>query len=871
MCVIRKKKHELAMCRFTDNIRSVVLLWLMAVCLAVSAAGGGGGRLLTLRFIDEPLPSALKRLEKAGGKSILFTYKETERYKVTAHVRNKTQAEALAIILSDKPFAFVERDAYFVVQYSEACQRSVKVHGRVTDQKGAPLAYANVVMLDEGDKSYIAGCVTAADGTFALPSMPHGGCMLRVSFVGYTTVTVPCRQENNITLKADAMMLKGVEVKASRPMVERHGGTIVANVAGTPLSMMGSAADMIGHLPFVTGDGGKFSVIGRGGAEIYINGRKVRDTNELGQLQATEIQQAEIIMNPGARYSSDVGAVIRLNTIRMRGQGISGQAYAEWSLGHEGKGREGLSLNYRTGGLDVFVKGNFKENSSYIKNKTISLMNTSSAWTMMSDNIQTGNDSNFKGEVGFNYEPDSRQSFGVRYVADKSLGNSSSHITGNTILLRDGDEYDNIETESETANNNGWNHSVNGYYTGTFGKWSIDFNADYVGGCSRSWQVAANNDEVDATSYNDVLNSLYAAKLVITAPLLGGEMAFGTEETFTDRKDRFTQSGFSADADDHLQQQFYSAFVDYTLSLGRFTARAGLRYEHQRTKYYEASVLKAEQSPTYNDLIPSASVDYSHGDWNFSLAYRLLKLSPLYRMLSSATSYVSKYMYRNGDPLLVPQKHNYFTINGGWRWINFSIWYDYALNMYTSFFKPYDENGHPGVMLQTMASIPYTNMYGMSVELTPKIGIWQPSLSASIDWYDSDARSIGIPYLWNRPGFDFVFDNSLTFSHGWFLNIKARLGLKGRQSYAIKQQYGTIRLRIVKTFFRDKSLRIALSADDIFNTGRGRFTVYGDRTYYDRRTWSDSQRIGISVNYTFNATKTKYKGKGAGRSEKERL
>ena len=859
------------MCKFTENIRSVVLLWLMTVCIGVSAAGGGGGRLLTLRFIDEPLPSALKRLEKAGGKSILFTYKETERFKVTAHVWNKTQAEALAIILNDKPFAFVERDAYFVVQYSEARQRSVKVHGRVTDQKGSPLAYANVVMLDEGDKSYIAGCVTAADGTFALPSMPHGGCMLRVSFVGYTTATVPCRQENNIALKADAMMLKGVEVKASRPMVERHGGTIVANVAGTPLSMMGSAADMIGHLPFVTGDGGKFSVIGRGGAEIYINGRKVRDTNELGQLQATEIQQAEIIMNPGARYSSDVGAVIRLNTIRMRGQGISGQAYAEWSQGHGGKGREGISLNYRTGGLDVFMKGNFKENSSYIKNKTISLMNTSSAWTMTSDNIQTGNDSDFKGEIGFNYEPDSRQSFGVRYVADKSLGNSSAHITGNTVLLRDGDEYDNIETESETANNNGWNHSVNGYYTGTFGKWSIDFNADYVGGCSRSWQVAVNNDDVDATSYNDVRNTLYAAKLVITAPLLGGEVAFGTEETFTDRKDRFTQSGFSADADDHLRQQFYSAFVDYTLNVGRFTARAGLRYEHQRTQYHEAGVLKAEQSPTYNDLIPSASVDYSHGDWNFSLAYRLMKLSPYYRMLSSATSYISKYMYRNGNPLLVPQKHNAITLDGGWKWINFSIWYDYALNMYTSFFKPYNDTEHPGVMLQTMASIPYTNMYGMSVELTPKIGIWQPRLSASIDWYDSDARSIGIPYLWNRPGFDFVFDNSLTFSHGWFLNIKARLGLKGRQSYAIKQQYGTIRLRIVKTFFRDKSLRIALSADDIFNTGRGRFTVYGDRTYYDSRTWPDTQRIGVSVNYTFNATKTKYKGKGAGRSEKERL
>ena len=70
------------------------------------------------------------------------------------------------------------------------------------------------------------------------------------------------------------MMLKGVEVKASRPMVERRGSTIVANVAGTPLSMMGSAADMIGCLPFVTGDGDNFSVIAVAGQRFTSTGAR---------------------------------------------------------------------------------------------------------------------------------------------------------------------------------------------------------------------------------------------------------------------------------------------------------------------------------------------------------------------------------------------------------------------------------------------------------------------------------------------------------------------------------------------------------------------------------------------------------------------
>lgn len=124
------------------NIRLPLLLCLMAFCLNISYAGENNKRLITLKFADEPLPSALKRLEKAGRKSILFTYKETERFRVTATVANKTQAEALRILLSGKPFAFVERNAYFVVQYSESRQRSVSVRGRVTDQNGKPMAYA---------------------------------------------------------------------------------------------------------------------------------------------------------------------------------------------------------------------------------------------------------------------------------------------------------------------------------------------------------------------------------------------------------------------------------------------------------------------------------------------------------------------------------------------------------------------------------------------------------------------------------------------------------------------------------------------------------------------------------------------------------
>lgn len=842
-----------------------------AFCMAVCTQAADRNGLVTLTLTDEPLPQALKMIERQGGKSILFTYKETERYRVTMSIKNKTEAEAIAAALRGKPFSYIERSGYFVVQYSRKGAAGGGVRGRVTDTEGRPMGFANVVMLHGRDSSYVAGCVTEADGTFAFPSMPSAPCLLKVSFVGCKTAFTPCRSVNDIRLESDTRLLKGVTVTNDRPMIEHRGGTLVANVAGTPLALTGSADELLSNLPMVTGEEGSYKVIGRGAAEVYINSRKVRDAAELKQLQADEVLSAEIIMNPGARYSSETGAVIRLKTKRKSGQGLSGQAAVNWSQGRNGRGNEGLSLNYRTGGLDIFVRGHFFENNDYSSSTTNTVMWTSSTWRTAIHNSGTDRNANFRGEIGFNYEPDARQSFGVRYVPGKLLGTARSKRSGNTVVSRDGELVEELNSQSTMETTAGWNHSVNAYYNATFGPWGIDFNADYYTSDSHTGQNVMYDGVTDASSVNDVKNKLYAVKLVLSRQIGKGQIAVGTEETFTDRRDRFTQSGFSADADDNLRQSYYSAFADYSLPLGKFSLTAGLRYEHQRTRYYEAGVFNGGQSTTYNDLLPSASVDYQHGDFSLSLSYRLMKLSPSYSMLSSATSYSSKYLYSSGDPNLVPQKHNYVSLLGGWRWVTLNLWFDYTQNMYTTYYKPYDDAAHPGVMLQTMASIPHTRQYGAALSLTPKIGLWQPNFQADIDWYDADARCLGITKHWNEPRLTLSLNNFFTFNHGWMLRLYGTYQFYSRSSYAIKRPVGYVDLRVVKTFFKDKSLKLALNVKDAFNTRYYPFTGYGDRTYSSSDNHRDYRRVELNLAYTFNATKSKYRGRGAGQSEKQRL
>ena len=859
------------MTRITIPSKRLLAALVAAFCMAVCTQAADKNGLVTLTLTDEPLPQALKMIERQGGKSILFTYKETERYRVTMNIKSKTEAEAIAAVLRGKPFSYIERSGYFVVQYSRKSTAGDGVRGRVTDTEGRPMGFANVIMLRGRDSSYVAGCVTEADGTFAFPSMPSAPCLLKVSFVGCKTTFAPCRSVNDIRLESDTRLLKGVTVTNDRPIIEHRGGTLVANVAGTPLALTGSADELLSNLPMVTGEEGSYEVIGRGAAEVYINSRKVRDATELKQLQADEVLSAEIIMNPGARYSSETGAVIRLKTKRKSGQGLSGQAAVNWSQGRNGRGNEGLSLNYRTGGLDIFVRGHFFENNDYSSSTTNTVIWTSSTWRTAIHNSGTDRNANFRGEIGFNYEPDARQSFGVRYVPGKLLGTARSKRSGNTVVSRDGELVEELNSQSTMETTAGWNHSVNAYYNATFGPWGIDFNADYYTSDSHTGQNVMYDGVTDASSVNDVKNKLYAVKLVLSRQIGKGQIAVGTEETFTDRRDRFTQSGFSADADDNLRQSYYSAFADYSLPLGKFSLTAGLRYEHQRTRYYEAGVFNGGQSTTYNDLLPSASVDYQHGDFSLSLSYRLMKLSPSYSMLSSATSYSSKYLYSSGDPNLVPQKHNYVSLLGGWRWVTLNLWFDYTQNMYTTYYKPYDDAAHPGVMLQTMASIPHTRQYGAALSLTPKIGLWQPNFQADIDWYDADARCLGITKHWNEPRLTLSLNNFFTFNHGWMLRLYGTYQFYSRSSYAIKRPVGYVDLRVVKTFFKDKSLKLALNVKDAFNTRYYPFTGYGDRTYSSSDNHRDYRRVELNLAYTFNATKSKYRGRGAGQSEKQRL
>ena len=845
-----------------------LLLTLISVQLTLSAQTD---QRINLAFQNEALPTVLKKLEQASSYRILFTYDDVQSYQVTATLHDSTIFQAIEKVLEGKPLTYTQKDnQYIIILSTKVKQKPLAIRGTVMNEKNEPMPFCNVLLLAP-DSTFVNGCVTKEDGSFAMAGVEGTPYLLKTSYIGYVTSTQPADGRNLIQLLPDALALEEVTVTAERPLIEASANGLKANVVGTSLAKMGTAGEMLSHLPFVTGKDGSYTVLGHGSPLIYINNRKVRDMGELDRLRADEIVSAEVITTPGAEYAADVAAIIRIKTIKQRGQGWSGRINLNYNQGHWAKANQQVNLNYRTGGLDLFSRISVFENNQYGKTTDVIQINETNQWDITINDTQTMKSRNLYLEAGFNYEINEKHSFGMRYQPMRSLKDYTARSWGENIASCNGAEADWLEFNQSTQGKTGWDHSISAYYTGIIGKWKIDFDADYLNNRKAENQIAEDESRQDIHSHTNSSSKLYAAKLQANVSLGKGKLSFGSEGTLTERLATFTQSGYSADADDLIKQKALAGFANYAISFGKWKANAGVRYEHRKTDYYDEGIRIAQQSPTYNDFIPTASLSWADNGFGLSLSYRMMKTYPAYFHLSNAISYRNQYEYDTGNPLLEPCQTYYLNLTASYKWLYATLQYKRVKNESANICMPYNEETHPGVLLFGSANVATYNGYSLNLVAAPQIGCWRPQFTAYVSLSPTDGRNLGIKEYRKQPYFLFEWDNSFQFSNGWFLNIQADYHPACRSGFAVFHTTGQVNARVSKSFLKDNAMTVALTASDIFRTGNYYFHIHGINSSVQKTIYRDFQRIGIQLSYKFNATKSKYKGTGAGQSEKSRL
>jgi len=245
------------------------------------------------------------------------------------------------------------------------------ITGKLTDETHTPLEYANVVLLNPSDSTFIQGTVTNTNGDFTINKVNGKTYILKASSVGYETTYKNCQSGHigTLILKSDAVTLQETVITAHRPTYKMKGNALVTNVANSLLSTAGTANDVLTHIPFVQGNNGDFTVFGKGTPLIYLNGRQLRDLSELARLSSKDIQSVEVITNPGAEYNVTVKSIIKIKTVKTQREGFSTNVNTGIIQDHNFNHYEQLNMNYRHGGLDVFANFYFSRMGNYQEQK----------------------------------------------------------------------------------------------------------------------------------------------------------------------------------------------------------------------------------------------------------------------------------------------------------------------------------------------------------------------------------------------------------------------------------------------------------------------------------------------------------------------
>ena len=845
----------------------------LVCCMTLAAAQA---QRVTRNYRDVSIADALRQLaEESHDYTIYFLYNELEDFTITTHIKNKPVPEAIRQMIGFYPIRMTQGEKGEI--YVE-CINKTEHHlkGLVIDENNLPLPYANVTLLSPADSTMVGGGVTNESGRFVIPN-DHGKVIARITYVGYKPAYRLCSRDNvgTIKMQPDQFALDGVTVKGAKQLVRATDHGILANVQGTVLEQFGSVTEMLTHLPLMMSDG---TIAGHGKPEIYINNKKVRDNTELDRYRADEILSAEIITNPGPEYGADVTSVIRLKTVRKAGEGWSGNFSASYRQGKEYYANVNAALNYRLrNGMDFFARGYLNDNNLAIDATAQDQLQASSTWDYKKDASWLFRMKYYFADLGWNWEINDNHSVGLTYTAFNYIGNSITRREMEEQTWRDGELVDAGHSMTNTVEKPRMRHTVNAYYVGNVGKWNINFSADFYNAQSLSEMDGGtyslrSDIQPNVNSQTNNENQLLAEKLVITAPVPKGELTFGEEASLVHRTHDFIQSGFSADSHVKQETSIWSLFANYSLRLGKFSMNTGLRWQNEHNIYDIDGKRNDEMSPDYSVLIPRVSLAYNSENWQHRLSYNCSRYNPQYSLLSSSVNYRSKYEYDTGNPLLQPQTHHNFSLSSSWKWINVEAYYQYHKNSIRSFQTAYDDVNHPGVVIMDYRNTPKQEYYGITLNFTPKVGFWQMNYSADLYFCNDDVYPMGITHKWNGLIAVITLDNTFSLPHSWLLNIKGGFTPYNESGPCQTEANGYLNLRLGKQFLKDKSLSVAILANDIFKTNYMERVAYGGiniRTQYHE--YQDRRRFGIDISWKFNATRSRYKGSHAGQDERNRL
>ena len=660
--------------------------------------------------------------------------------------------------------------------------------------------------------------------------------------------------------------LQEVVVTAKQPATKLVGSTLVSTITGSNLANIGTALDVLAQLPMIKVDDNAVSVIGKSNIEIYIDGRPMRDEQELQQILSSNIKKVELLMAPGAAYESTTGAVLKITTRRNFVKGLSLTDVLQLKRSRKWSVMDYLGLSYRAGDWEFFLNGTVNHNNSLNKGTTTNTLVYNGTETVVGSRQYNSYPTTvgvIKG--GFNYSHGS-QSFGAyyRYNPERAdfTNNGAEWLDNTELLLRDIAKR--IRSHS---------HLASLYYENTFsGKYLLHFDGDFRNSHANN-SVATTYPESATPAVNSTdsrTSTLWAGKLYLKFPLGKGDFTIGTQDSYTHTSldYRMLNSSVSEYIPSSLtdaRQTSAAMFASWSRMFGKFSLSAGARYEYVDYDFKVDGKRDEEVSRRDHLLTPDLSLSYSFDqESQISLSYKMVTVKPPYSQLTGSLSYTGLHEIEGGNPALHDEKMHDVQLFGMWHGFMLQADYTRSLDAFGFVKQLYPTDNLQLLMHPVNIDRTALNLYLM---WSKPIRCWTPNVTIGMyqQWLTLDNTKH------NKPIFAYYFDNTFALPYGWNITANFRGQTEGDMSTnRLGSTAFAMDASVGKTFL-NKSLTVKLSATDIFNTSNNDWTMntYGVRV--DKRQSYDSRSISLNVIYNFQPRKSKYKGASAAEYEMRRL
>lgn len=687
-----------------------------------------------------------------------------------------------------------------------------------------------------------------------------------ISILTATLMAASGHAQNYEATDSLTRQLQEVVITAKQPATRLVGSTLVSTIPGTNLADLGTALDVLAQLPMIKVDDTTVSVIGKSNIEIFIDGRPMRDNQELQQLLSSNLKKVELLMAPGAAYASTTGAVLKITTRRNFTEGLSVtdqfqiQRRRKWSV------MDYLSLSYRADAWEFFVNGTINHNNSLNRGTTTNTLLFNGEKTVVGSSQNSSSPTTvgvIKG--GFNYSKGS-QSFGAYYRYNPERGdfnNSGTEwIDDNQTVRREIDKR--IRAHS---------HLASLYYENRFAeKYLLHFDGDFRRSNEKN-DVATtyplSNDQ-DVNSNDRRTSTLWAGKLYLNFPLWNGEFTVGTQDSHTRtsldyRMLNSTVSEYIPSSLTDARQTSAALFASWSRMFGKFSLSAGARYEYVDYDFKVDGRRDENVSRRDHLLTPDLSVGYAFNDESqISLSYKMATVKPPYSQLTGSLNYTGLHEIEGGNPALHDEHAHDVQLFGMWKGFMLQADYTRALDTYAFVKQLYPANN-----LQLLMHPVNIDVSALSIYLVwnRPIGRWTPNVTAGVyrQWLTlGDTR-------YEKPIFSYYFDNMFALPHGWLITANINGSSRGdMHTNRFGASWFTMDASVGKTFL-NKALTVKLSATDIFNTANNDWTMNTYGVFVDKKQSYDRRGISLNVIYNFHPRKSTYKGTSASEAEMKRL